>query len=101
MTPEDVPRRRASDVWSDHALDVQFKRYDELFLALNPLPTEVARMATRMDTLVTKNDLHDELDGITSRMDANRKTFHSLAVAILVALIGASGTVIAATLASQ
>lgn len=101
MTPEDIPRRRETDIWSDHALDIKFSHYDQLFLALNPLPTEVSRLATRIDTLVTKEDLHEELDGITSRMDANRKTFHHLAVAVLVALIGAAATVIAAVLASQ
>lgn len=101
MTPEDIPRRRQTDIWSDHALDIKFEHYDSLFVLLNPLPTEVSRLATRMEALVTKDDLHNEMADVTSRMDQNRKTFHNMAIAVLVALIGAAGTVIAATLASQ
>jgi hypothetical protein len=92
------PQRRATDRWTDGALDVKFQHYDALLTALNPLPTEVARLATRMESLVTKDDLHAELDGITNRMDLNRRTLIGFGVAILVALIGAAATVVAASL---
>lgn len=95
------PRRRVTDHWTDEALDVKFGAIDDVLMPLLPLPTLVAKVETRMERLVTSDDLHDELDSIVQRMDSNRKTIVNWGIAIIVALIGAAGAILAAVLSAS
>lgn len=100
MNPADssLPRRRWSDEWTSESIGVKFGAIDDQMTALNPLPTVVAKIETRMENLVTKEDLHNELGHISEQMSANRRTIIVAACSIVAALIAAVATVVAAAI---